>query len=158
MPVIVVEKEMNAPLEKVFLSWADEYADIYKFNPLIRSSHLLEESPVEKGEGALRQCDLNDGQHWVREKIVQQVENKKLIVSVVSTSLSMERIILTVLFEPVGEGKTEVTLQLNFTPNMGVLSALVAPFMGMKLKAMLGELLEGNAAYIERGVLANPEK
>ena len=70
MATVTVTRTIDAPLEKVFATWDDEYGDIYKFSPGLSHSQLLETSPASSGKGALRQCDFQDGKNWLRERIL----------------------------------------------------------------------------------------
>jgi hypothetical protein len=54
MAKLTLTKKIQAPIEKVFATWNDEYADIYKFSPGLSHSKFLENSPVPSGKGALR--------------------------------------------------------------------------------------------------------
>ena len=70
MTKVSVTKTIDAPLEKVFATWNDEYGDIYKFSPGLSHSQLLENSPAPSGKGALRHCDLKDGKNWLHERLL----------------------------------------------------------------------------------------
>ena len=68
MAVVVVDQTVEAPVADVWASW-DAFADIVKFNPLLKDSYLLKDS-ADTGLGALRQCDFSDGKNYIREKII----------------------------------------------------------------------------------------
>lgn len=46
-------------------------------------------------------------------------------------------------------------MRMEFEPKMGILGKMMVPMMKSKFKGMLNALLEGNDAFVTRGLLAN---
>ncbi len=150
MQTIQVQKIVNAPIEKVWASW-DDFANIDKFNPSITASRLL--SGDSTGIGARRECDLKDGKNWVREKIVDYVPLKRMGIQIYDSSMPIKTMLANVTFRAVTEAETEVVFRAEFEPKMGFLGKLMAPLMKRQFRPMLASMLDGNAAYVENGVL-----
>ncbi len=150
METINVKKVIDAPVEKVWESW-DDFGNIYKFNPGINASRLLGEDST--GIGAKRECDLKDGKNWVRERIVEYVPLKKMRISIYESSMPIKTMTATVTFRSIGDAKTEVDFTAEFEPKMGFLGKLMAPLMKRQFRPLLASMLDGNAEYVERGVL-----
>ncbi len=157
MAVVIVEKNVNASVEQVFASWTEEFASIYKFNPNLNSSHLLGSTKEGGQKGSLRQCDLNDGKNWLRERVLDYVENEKLVIDIYESSLPIKSNVITFHFKSTGINKSRLTMVSEFEPKMGILGKMLTPLMKMKFKPMLQALLDGNANYVERGVMVNPD-
>lgn len=150
METINVKKVIDAPVEKVWESW-DDFGNIYRFNPGINASRLLGEDST--GIGAMRECDLKDGKNWVRERIVEYVPLKKMRISIYESSMPIKTMTATVTFRSISDAKTEVDFTAEFEPKMGFLGKLMAPLMKRQFRPLLASMLDGNAEYVERGVL-----
>ena len=156
MAVVVVEKNINASVEKVFASWTEEFASIYKFNPNLNSSHLLGSTKEGGQKGSTRQCDLNDGKNWLRERVLDYRKNEKLVIDIYESSMPIKSNLVTFHFRSIGINKTRLTMTSEFEPKMGILGKMMVPLMKMKFKPMLQAMLDGNADYVESGAVVNP--
>lgn len=150
MPTITTKKIVNAPVEEVWESW-DDFGNIDKFNPSINASRLLGGDAT--GIGARRECDLKDGKNWVRERIVDYVPSKRLRIDVYETSMPIKKMVATLTFRSIADNQTEVAFTAEFEPKMGFLGKLMAPLMKRQFRPMLASMLDGNADYVESGVL-----
>lgn len=152
MPTVKVQKIVNAPIEEVWASW-DDFGNIYKFNPSITASRLL--SGDSTGIGARRECDLKDGKNWVREKIVDYVPLKRMEINIYESSMPIKTMSAFITFRAITNAKTEVAFAAEFEPKMGLLGKLMAPLMKRQFRPMLASMLDGNADYVEKGVLVS---
>lgn len=151
MAKVTVTETVNAALGDVWASW-DDYANIYRFNPNLKGSHLLAGS-APTGLGALRQCDMIDGKNYIREKIVGYEPESKLVIDIYDGTLPMASAVATFQFQSVGKQRTLVTMQMEFKPKFGFLGALMVPLMKPKFRAMLTAMVKANAAYVENGTV-----
>ncbi len=155
MAEVTVKKIINAPIEKVFSTWNDEFADIYKYHPGLSRSYLLDQSPAFAGLGAMRHCVMNDGKNWIREKVIRVVENKQIVLDIYEGTMPLKSAVGTFNFTKINNQKTEVTMIMEFTPKMGLIGKLMTPLMKSKFRPMLQSLLDSNAAYAESGRQVN---
>lgn len=153
MVKITVNRTINAPLETVWSSW-DDFGDIYKFNPNLKHSYLLKGSQAT-GKGAKRQCNINDGKNWIREEVVGYVPLKSMKVNIYEGTMPLKKAIATLSFKPINNHQTEITMDMEFEPKMGILGKLMIPMMKPKFKGMLNSLLAGNETFVTQGRLAN---
>lgn len=158
MADVTVSKTVKAPVEKVFSIWNDEFGDIYKFNPNLKDSYLLDDSPSNSGLGALRQCDLADGKNWIREKVISATQNKQIVIDIYEGTMPLKSAKATFDFVALPHGVTKVSMTMSFIPKGGFLGLLIVPLLSMKFRGMLSDLLDSNAAYAERGVQFNPTR
>lgn len=158
MAKISVKTTVNASVEQVFTSWNDEFADIYKFNPSLKNSNLLNDSPSTSGKGTLRQCDMKDGKNWIREKIIGFQENKQIVIDIYEGTIPLKSAVGTIDFNQVGANRTNVRMTMRFEPKMGFIGKLMIPIMKKQFAPMLQSLLDGNATYVESGAQVNPTK
>ncbi len=56
-------------------------------------------------------------------------------------------------FEEISARRTRVRMTVDFEPKHGVLGKLMVPLMKKQFGKLLGQLLDENAAYVERGEL-----
>ena len=149
MANVTVYRTIYASLEKVWESW-DDFGNIYQFNPNLTHSHLLEES-LPKGQGAKRQCDLNDGKNWIREEVVEYIPYQQMTFNIYEGTMPLKSAKATLRFHKVMANRTEISMSMDFEPKMGLLGKLMLPMMKPKFAGMLNALLEGNDAYVTQG-------
>lgn len=147
MVEVVVDQIVDASLTEVWASW-DAFADIAKFNPHLKDSYLMEDSS-DTGLGAIRQCDFSDGKNYVREKIVGYVPQQQLVLEIYEGTVPIKDAVATLEFSPVGKNRSRVTMRMVFTPKMGLIGLMMLPMMKKQFSKMLGQLLAGNASYVE---------
>lgn len=147
MAEVVVEQIVEAPLTEVWASW-DAFADIAKFNPLLKGSYLLEKS-AKTGLGAQRQCDFSDGKNYIREKIIGYVPQSHLVLDIYEGTMPVKDAVATLEFSQLGQNRSKVTMRMAFKPKMGLIGRLMLPVMKKQFAKMLGQLLAGNASYVE---------
>ncbi len=155
MAEITVTKQVNAPVEQLFNTWCNEFADIYKFHAGLKSSHLLSNSPVENGVGALRQCNMSDGKNWIKEKLVKVVNNKRLEIDIYDFSMPMKSARGIIDFSSRGNNKSHIQFNFQFQPGLGLLGKLMTPLMKRQYRPILQAMLDDNARYVERGKQVN---
>lgn len=153
MAKVTVARTVNAPIEQVWASW-DDFGEIYKFNPNLNSSHLLEGSRPT-GQGAKRQCNINDGKNWIREEVLEYVPNQHMKINIYDGTMPLKQAVATIQFKQVNVSHTEVMMTMEFEPKMGLLGQLMVPMMKPKFKGMLNALLKGNDAFVTQCQLAN---
>ena len=153
MAYVTVNRTINAPIETVWESW-DDFGGIYKFNPNLKYSRLLDGSQPT-GEGAKRQCDINDGKNWIREKVVEYVPRKRMKIDIYEGTMPLKSAIATLQFDQISAKRTDVTMTMEFEPKMGLLGKMMIPMMKPKFKGMLNALLEGNDAFVTQGRMVN---
>jgi uncharacterized protein YndB with AHSA1/START domain len=150
MPTVTVTRIMDAPPEAVWASWA-AFGAVDRFHPGIAASRLLPGSAAS-GVGATRQCDLKTGgKAYLRERIVSQRENERMVVDIYDGTVPLKRAQATLDLEPAGPDRTHVAMTMTFTPGMGPFGWIMAPMMKRQFRAMLIRVLEGNDAYVTKG-------
>ena len=149
MASVTVSTIVNAPISQVWQSW-DAFGDIDQFNPNLKRSFLLEGSSAT-GLGATRQCDMADGKNYIRERIVDYVPQRRLEIDFYELSMPLKSARATFNFHEKDATSTEVVMKMDFVPKFGPFGALMIPIMKPQFKKMLMAMLEGNAAYVERG-------
>lgn len=149
MAKVTVTRTVKAPLEQVWASW-DDFGNIYRFNPNLKGSHLLQGSQPT-GAGARRQCDLADGKNYIRERIIGYRDQEEMVIDIYEGTMPLKSAVATLSFQPAGTGQTAVKMEMDFSPKFGPLGAVMVPLMKPKFRQMLQALLDANAAYVEQG-------
>lgn len=146
MAQVTVDRIVEATPAEVWASW-DDFGNIAAFNPNLKGSHLLADKPT--GLGATRQCDLKDGRNHIRERIVDYVPSRKMVVDIYEGTMPLRTAVATITLDPVGPDRTRVTMRMEFAPKYGPFGALMVPMMKPQFRKMLRALLDGNAAHVE---------
>lgn len=102
---ITVEKEVNAPLSKVWKQVALGFGNVCHYNPEIEHSKL--DSETEQGIGTIRHCEPVGG-GFLREEIIEWREMESFKLKMISTSFPMDLIESKFSFQS-KENKTLVT-------------------------------------------------
>ncbi|MXU66671.1 SRPBCC family protein [Oceanomicrobium pacificus] len=147
MATITVSRIVNAPVAEVWRSW-DDFGTIDLFNPHLSRSFLLDEGAAT-GLGAKRQCDLKDGKNYIREEITAYVPERVMEIDIYDGTMPLRSAVARIEFEPLGPNRTEVQFTMRFTPKFGAIGRMMVPLMKRQFSKMLGDLLDGNAGYIE---------
>jgi ribosome-associated toxin RatA of RatAB toxin-antitoxin module len=150
MATVTVSKQVDASVQDVWATWED-FGNIYKFNPVLKHSHLLSDSSEPTGVGSERHCDMADSKNWVRERVIDYRPLKSIKIDVFDGSMPLKSMIATFSFRKINEQKTAVQMQVEFEPKFGVLGKMMTPMMNRQFRPMLQSLLDCNAAHVERG-------
>ncbi|MBL4905966.1 MAG: SRPBCC family protein [Sneathiella sp.] len=152
MANVTVKQIVEAPLADVWASW-DDYANIHKFHPGLNGSFLLEGSE-DTGMGALRQCDLADGKNFLREEVIGYTPEKQMVIDIYEMSIPLKTARATLNYEALGDNRSQVTMSIDFVPKMGIIGKMMTPMMKKQFTKTLEDLLAGNAAYVEKQLVA----
>ncbi|MEM0949509.1 MAG: SRPBCC family protein [Pseudomonadota bacterium] len=147
MAKIVVDQIVDASPEQVWLSW-DDFGNIARFHPGLKSSHLLADKPT--GLGATRQCDMKDGKNFIRERIIGYAPNERMEIDIYEGTMPLKRAVATLTLSPAGAQKTRIQMNMEFTPKFGVLGLLMIPMMKPQFRKLLQALLSKNAEHVMR--------
>lgn len=150
MSKVIVSKRVNASVEDVWRSW-DDFGNIYKYNPNLKASRLLSSADTPTRVGTLRQCDMADGKNWVREEIIDYKPGESMKIDVYDGSLPLKCMTGTIEVEKISEQRSRVRFTADFVPKFGIIGKLLAPLMKRQFEPLLQSMLDGNAAYVERG-------
>lgn len=153
MPTVTVKQKIDAPVSEVFAAWND-FGNIDRYNPNLRRSFLIGDS-AQGGLGATRQCDLVDGKNFVRERVIGFQKDRQMIVEIYEASVPIKYAKVTFDFMPTSNSQTQIVVNFEFTPKMGILGRLMSPLMAAQLRKGLTALLSSNRAYMEKGVVLN---
>jgi hypothetical protein len=149
MAEVLIHQIVHALINEVWSSW-DKFGDIYKFNPSLSGSFHLDGTPAT-GIGAERECTMKDGKNYIRERIVEYVPERRMVIDIFDTSLPLKSARASFLLNPKGASHTEVIMKMEFEPSMGIFGKLMIPVMKPVFRRMLGKLLKGNSDYVEKG-------
>lgn len=145
MPEVVVEHLVDATPDQVWKSW-DDFGNINQFNPNLRDSFLLGDQAT--GLGATRQCDLIDGKNHIKERIVDYIPNKRMVLDIYDGTMPLKSAQAMITLAPQGD-KTQVRMKMTFEPKFGILGAMMVPMMKPQFRKLLRGLLAGNAEFVE---------
>ncbi len=81
MPEFTITRQIAAPIEKVW-EVLDDFGDIAKWSPGVKSSELTSDGPVRKG--STRHCDFSP-MGGVNERIDTYIPNQQMTVNLYET-------------------------------------------------------------------------
>ncbi|MEE8296078.1 MAG: SRPBCC family protein [Sphingomonadales bacterium] len=156
MAKVTVNRKIKAPLKEVWASW-DDFGNIYKFNPALKHSKLLEAGTANTGLGTQRHCDLVDGKNWVQEEIIEYQPEEKIKLVIFNSTMPLKTAVATIEFRKNGAKETEINFTMEFSPKFGLLGQMMVPLMKPQFKKMISGMIDGNDRFVTQGILANPE-
>ena len=143
MKTITVQRNIKAPIEKVFDIIADH--ENYKSFPGIKASKLVREGRTEKnGLGAIREIDA--GKAWFQEEITHFERPRRLDYQIVKSRPPLEHKGGSVRLEATGDGGCAVT----WTTTVGVKIPLIGALLDRLMLPQLERGLAGTLKNIER--------
>jgi hypothetical protein len=147
---ITVKREMNNNVEAVW-KVLDEYGTVYKYNPGVETSEILGEKKT--GLGARRVCNFYNGSS-LKETIVKYVPNQGYSFELSDFSLPLNRATSHFQLDPLTNGKSLLSVTIEFAPKFGPLGWLMAKLLmrPMLTKALNG-LTKGLDDYMTSGQL-----
>ncbi len=152
MPEFTVNHQIDAPTETVW-SVLDDFGDIQRWNPGVRTSALTSDGPVARG--ATRHCDLQPF-GGVDERIESYEPGRRMTVDIHSADrLPIASAVADFTLEPVGSG-TEVTIHYRYQLNR--LGRAVKGTTDRQLRKGMAGLLDGLGAESERIARQRPPK
>ncbi len=141
--------EIEASAEKVWGVLAD-FGNVSVFNPSVTKSYST--TDAANGVGAARHCDLAVGGATIEERIVDWNEGSSYTIEIFDGSRNpFAKALGTLAVEPLGEGRSLVSMSLEWKPKGGIFSGLLGRALkGQNQKAITG-VLAGLKHHVESG-------
>jgi uncharacterized protein YndB with AHSA1/START domain len=113
MPQFTITRQIGAPVEKVW-EVLDDFGDIAKWSPGVKSSELTSEGPVT--EGSTRHCDFSP-LGGVNERIDTYIPNQRMTINLYETfKLPISGAVADFKITAAGDG-TALTIDYSYEPN-----------------------------------------
>lgn len=152
---IKVEREINAPADKVWQAMVLDYGEISNFAPSIYASNY--EKGSLKGEvGAQRKCSFNEkGSRWTQEQIKElDAENKRMkniILDAAKFPLDKDNSYAIYQVKDHGDGTSTASYEFNYRTKPAFMGGMVKG----KFRKLLTETLMGLDHYVTTGEIVN---
>lgn len=144
MPEFTITRRIDAPVEAVW-EVLDDFGDIQRWNPGVKSSELTSSGPVD--EGSTRHCDFTPI-GAVEERIDRHLPNERLTVDIHETSrLPISDAVADFKIAADGVG-TMLTLDYRYTLNR--VGRMAKGITDRQLRKGIGSLAESLQAESER--------
>lgn len=142
MSIITVDHEVGASAAKVWKTLED-FGGVAKWNPVIATSRILPGKPAT-GVGAERQCDMDDGKNWLRERVVSWDPGRSMTIDIYEGTMPLASAQGTLSVEALGPERSRVVMTMEYRPKMGVLGAMMdAIVLKRMMRGMMSRGLKG---------------
>ena len=149
MSVVSVEREIDAPVPKVWAALSD-FGGVHRYHSAVERSPINEGTP-SSGVGSERTCHLYDGNH-VQERVTESVPEQKLSVEIFETSMPLKSAVGTFTLSPTPSGGTQVELSMDYVVKYGPAGKLMDVLMVKRmLTPNLNRMLAGLDHHLETG-------
>lgn len=151
MANITVKRTVEATNDRVW-KLLNDFGSIHRYHSGVQTSPITDGTPAS-GVGSERVCNLYDGNH-LTERVVESEAGKRLVIDVVDTSMPMKTASGSFDLRPAGEGKTEVTMTMDYVLKFGPLGMIMDKLMlERSMTRALDALLAGLDQHLQTGEL-----
>jgi ribosome-associated toxin RatA of RatAB toxin-antitoxin module len=148
MSQITIKKTIQADPAHIWSILAD-VGGVHRFHPAVESSPLLNGQAT--GLGAQRACHFYDGAS-IKEEVTGFEEGSLIAVDVTEISAPIEGLRGTFRVAGIGEGRTQVTIDMDYQPKYGPVGALMnAAMIRPQFRKVLGKVLDGLEVHATTG-------
>ena len=127
-----------------------DFGSVHRYHPGVESSPINDGTPTS-GAGSERVCHLYDGNH-LTERVTDSVEGEKLVIEIIDSSMPMKSAAGVFDLRPIGQGKTEVTLTMQYVVKFGPLGAIMDKLLLERTMTRgLNALLAGLDQHVRTG-------
>ena len=149
MATITLVRTLDFPVERVWEVLSD-FGSVHRYHPAVETSPISEGTPPS-GVGSERVCHLYDGNH-LTERVTSSVEQRKLVIEVVDSSMPMNTAAGAFELRPQGAERTEVTLTMEYVVKFGVVGAVMDKLLLERtMKKSLDAMLAGLDHHLRTG-------
>jgi hypothetical protein len=127
MARVRVEYATQARPEDCWALMAD-FGNIDFFNPHLSESRLVEGSP-DCGVGTERQCDLQGGKGYFRERVIDWQEGRSYTVAIYAGTLPIQDARTTLGLVPKLDGSTRLYMETSYRPRYGLFGVIADHLM-----------------------------
>ena len=149
MPTVQAAREIGAETSAV---WAvlDDFGGVDKFNPSVVRARIID--GPETGEGATRECELDDG-GVIHERIVEYVPGSRMVIEFTELG-DMGRIMKSLRgewsVEALDGSRSLAGLRGEFRTKFGPVGWVISKVMlESMMEDLYGETLDALAEYVE---------
>ena len=119
---ITAKRKINASASDLW-AYLGDYANIYRFNPLIKHSEF-NDGTVSCEVGSTRQCDMSTGD-YLKEKVTDWEEGSHYSVEIYETSMPIKTANATLGVTPLDENTSEAYMIMEIQPKYTILGPLM---------------------------------
>jgi uncharacterized protein YndB with AHSA1/START domain len=146
---ITLKRTVENPVERVWEVLSD-FGGVHRYHPGVETSPITDGTPPS-GVGSQRVCNLYDG-NYLTEVVTESIEGKRLVVKIIDSSMPMNTAAGAFDLHPAGQGKTEVTLTMDYVLKFGPLGMLMDKLLLERtMKRGLNGLLSGLDQHLQTG-------
>lgn len=144
-----IERVVDVPVDRAWEILSD-YSNVNRIHPIVET--VDQKSVEDRGIGAVRQCNMYDG-NFALERIVAWDEvNRKYKVELIDTSLPVKSILASLSVQDAGFNKSKLTVEMNIKAKYGLLGKIMERLvMKRQLGGTIGDLLGGVEVYDKTG-------
>ncbi|KAL3918068.1 MAG: hypothetical protein SGILL_004416 [Bacillariaceae sp.] len=145
-----IERVVDVPVDRAWEILSD-FSHVHRIHPIVET---VDQKTVEgRGLGAIRQCNMYDG-NFAKERIVEWDEaNRKYKVEVIDSSLPVKKLLAILSVTPSGSDKSKLSIELNIKAKYGLLGKIMERLvMKRQLGGTIGDLLGGVEEYEKTGI------
>jgi hypothetical protein len=119
---ITATRKIKATTEALW-NYLGDYANIYRFNPLISHSHFNEGATTCE-VGSTRQCDMKTGD-YLKERIIEWKEGSHYSVEIYETSMPLKKAVAKLGVIKIDAQTSEVFMEMEIVAKYAVLTPIM---------------------------------
>ena len=145
---ISASRRIALPAEDVWPHLAD-FSGIARIHSFVETADQLSEN--NEGVGASRRCNFYDGKSVV-ERVIEWEAGRRMKIELSEIPMPLTRAVAEMRVASRGDGQSEATITMDFTPKFGPLGALMGVLM-MKpmMRKIFSQVLQGLEHHARTG-------
>lgn len=147
----LVTRVIDVPIERTWEILSD-FSNVHVIHPLVGS--VIQKTPdKDRGVGAIRQCNLYDGNKAVEQITAWDEANHSYDIELIDGSLPMKKVTVTLKIEKVSETKSKLIADMDLQAKYGILGKIMERLaIKPKLGGAIGNLFAGVESYDKTGI------
>ena len=146
-----IERVVDVPVDKTWEIIGD-FSNVHRIHPLVGSVDQMTPDK-DRGIGAIRRCNMYDGNKAVERIEAWDEANKTYTVKLLEGTLPMKSVDVILKVKDVGNGKSRLVADMSLKAKYGLLGKIMERLViEPQLGAAVGNLFAGVESYEKTGV------
>ena len=144
-----IERVIDVPVDRAWELLSD-FSHVHLIHPIVET--VDQQSVDGRGLGAVRQCNMYDGNYALERIIAWDEAHRSYKVQLIDSSLPVKSILATLSVQDAGNDKSKLLVEMNIKAKYGLLGKIMERLvMKPQLGGTVGDLLGGVEAYDKTG-------
>ena len=144
-----IERVVDVPADRAWEILSD-YSHVHRIHPIVET--VDQKSVDGRGLGAVRQCNMYDGNYAVERIIAWNEADRSYKIELIDSSLPVKSIFANLSVKEAGFNRSKLVVEMDIKAKYGLLGKIMERLvMKPQLGGTIGDLLGGVEVYEKTG-------